>query len=117
MSTAVIPIPAQPTITLTRPSIIPTGGVGKAQTTLDPKAHSLVNLELIGDSASLPGGNEENRALEDELGAQRRKLLKCQTEVETLQQKTDTLWRHMNNIRIDVNENQVSFHKNKNENL
>lgn len=95
----------------TRPPINALGGhLGQKAhpATIDPKTSSLINLDLLGDSASLPASNEENRALEQELVAQRKKLLKCQTEIESLQQKTDSIWKHLSNMRIDLNESQVS---------
>lgn len=61
----------------------------------------------FGSIMSLPISNEENRKLEEQVNDQKFKLEKCQREISSLDQSIQTMWQHLQNIRNDVEQNQV----------
>lgn len=61
----------------------------------------------FGSLMSLPISNEENQKLEEQVNEQKFKLEKCQREISGLDQSIQTMWQHLQNIRSDVDQNQV----------
>lgn len=68
---------------------------------------TLPNTDEYFSTMSLPISNDENRKLEEDLHEQRFKLHKCQREITSLDQSMQTMWQHLQNIKSDVDQNQV----------